>query len=376
MGERISADGMKRHTPHATRHTPNNAIARFVWRLAFGVWSLAFLPFASAEDSQRFAYGKAEMGVPFHITLYAEDEASAKAAADAAFARVAQLNAILSDYDPDSELSRLSRTSGQGKAVPVSRDLWRVLERAQALAVRTDGAFDITCGPLVNVWRRARRKRELPSEALLAEMRARVGHRHVRLDPAAQSVELLVPEMRLDCGAIAKGYAVDEALAVLKSRGITSALVAGSGDMAASGAPPGQEGWKIEDAALDTPGAPPAQVVVLKDRAIATSGDAFQYVEIADLRYAHIVDPRTGLGLTDHSLVSVLASDCLTADSLATAVSVLGPERGLRLIEETPGTAARVVRKLGAAIESCAWRQGVGAPSPRGFTGGEGAPTP
>ncbi len=297
-----------------------------------------------AAELQRFAYEKAAMGLPFRITLYAPDEAAADAAANAAYDRIALLNSIFSDYDPDSELSRLSRTSGQGRAVPVSGELWRVLERAQGLAERTDGAFDITCGPLVNVWRRARRKQELPAEALLAEMRGRVGFRKMRLDPAGQKVELLVPEMRLDCGAIAKGYAVDAALAVLTGRGIASALVAGSGDMAASGAPPGAAGWRIEVAALDVAAAPPAQIIFLRDGAIATSGDVFQYVEIDGRRYSHIVDPRTGLGLTDHSLVTVLAPDCLSADSLATAVSVLGPDRGLALIEETPEAAAHFAR--------------------------------
>ena len=305
---------------------------------------------ARAADLQRFAFEKAEMGLPFRITLYASDEAVAKAASDAAFARIAVLNSTFSDYDSDSELSRLSRTSGQGKAVPVSRDLWLVIERAQALAERTDGAFDITVGPLVNVWRRARRKQELPSAELIAEMRPRVGFKNVRLDPQARTVELLVPEMRLDCGAIAKNYAVDEALAVLKARGITSALVGGSGDMAAGDAPPGQPGWRIEVAALDVPGAPPPQIVFLKNRGIATSGDVFQRVEIGGKRYSHIVDPRTGYGLTDHSLVTVLAPDC-TAACLATAVSVLGPDRGLRLIEEVPASAARIARKPVEKIE-------------------------
>ena len=305
----------------------------------------------SARAAERFAFEKAEMGLPFRITLYASDEAVAKAAADAAFDRIAVLNSTFSDYDSDSELSRLSRTAGQGKAVPVSRDLWLVIARAQALAERTDGAFDITVGPLVNVWRRARRKQELPPPELIVEMRARVGFKKVRLDPQARTVELLMPEMRLDCGAIAKGYAVDEALAVLRSRGIARALVSGSGDMAAGDAPPDAPGWKIEVAALDVPGAPPAQIVHLENRAIATSGDIFQRVEIGGKRYSHIVDPRTGTGLTDHSLVTVLAPDCMTADSLATAVSVLGPERGLRLIEDTPDTAARIARKPGDKIE-------------------------
>jgi len=329
-----------------------------VFRFVFAVLVVAAPVFAEADALQRFAFEKAEMGLPFRITLYATNEEAARAAADAAFAKIAQLNAVFSDYDSDSELSQLSQTSGQGKAVRVSDDLWRVLERAQALAARTDGAFDITVGPLVNVWRRARRKQESPSAQLLEEMRARTGFRKLRLDVEKRTAELLMPEMRLDAGAIAKGYAIDEALAVLKQRGITRALVGGSGDMAAGNPPPGQPGWRIEVAPLDVPDAPPTQSVHLQNRAIATSGDVFQHIEIDGKRYSHIVDPRTGLGLTDHSLVTVLAPDCVTADSLATAVSVLGPERGLKLIDETPETAVHLVRKPGdkiEVVESRAW---------------------
>ena len=330
-------------------------------RFSAALLALVIAGAARAESLQRFVFEKAEMGLPFRVTLYAADEAQAKAAADAAFERIAVLNSVFSDYDPESELSRLSRTSGSGKAVPVSRDLWNVLERARALSERTDGAFDVTVGPLVNVWRRARRKQELPGAELIAEMKARVGWQQMKLDPAARTVELTKPDMRLDLGAIAKGYAIDAALAVLRERGITSALVGGSGDMAAGEPPPGEAGWKIEVAALDAPGAPPAQVVFLKNSAIATSGDVFQHVEIGGVRYSHIVDPHTGLGLTDHSLVTILAAACITADSLATAVSVLGPERGLRLVEETPGIAAHLVRKPGEKIEfveSSRWPRG------------------
>lgn len=312
-----------------------------------------------AGELQRFAFEKAEMGLPFRVTLYAEDEAAAKAAADAAFERVAVLNSILSDYDPDSEISRLSRTAGQGKAVPVSGDLWRVLERGQAMAQRTNGAFDVTVGPLVNLWRRARRKGEMPSAELVAEMRVRVGFRNLRLDPAHRTAELLVPEMRLDVGSIGKAYAVDAALAVLKQRGFPRALVAGSGDMAAGDPPPGEAGWRIEVAPLDAPGAPPPQIVLLANRAVATSGDVFQRVEIGGKRYSHIVDPRTGIGLTDHALVTVLAPDCATANSFSTAINVLGPERGLKLIDESPDVAARIARKPGERIEfveSIRWR--------------------
>src|SRR3954447_23760435 len=185
---------------------------------------------ARAQD-QRFVFEKAEMAVPFRITLYAPDADTARAVSDAAFRRVEALNSILSDYDPDSELSRLGQGSGQGQRVRVSTALWRVLERSQQIAEQSDGAFDVTVGPLVNLWRRMRRKAELPAPELLAEMRERVGWRNLRLFPETQSVELLKPDMRLDVGGIAKGFAADEALAVLKARGLSRALVAASGDI-------------------------------------------------------------------------------------------------------------------------------------------------
>ncbi len=305
----------------------------------------------AARPIRRFAYEKAEMGLPFRIILYAENEEKAKAAADAAFERIAQLNRVFSSYDPDSELSRLSRESGSHRAVPVTTDLWNVLERAQALAQRTDGAFDITVGPLVNLWRRARQKKELPSAKLIAEMKARVGWKNVVLDSEAKSAKLLLPAMRLDASAIAKGYAIDAAAKVLSERGIKSALITGSGDMVATDPPPGEVGWKIEVAPLDAPGGPPSELALLHNSAIATSGDISQHVEIGGVRYSHIVDPHTGFGLTDHSLVTVLGPNCTMVDGLSTAVSALGPERGLKLVEETPGVAARVVRKLGEKVE-------------------------
>ena len=290
------------------------------------------------------------MGLPFRIVLYAADQSSADTAAHAAFARLSELNSILSDYDTDSELSRLSQTAGHGQAVRVSDDLWRVLERAQYFARGTDGAFDITCGPVVSLWRKARRENRLPDQSKLDEARRAVGYDKLKLDARARTAELLAPYMRLDLGAIAKGYAVEEALKVLRACGIRSALVAGSGDMAASDAPPGTDGWRIELAPLDAPNAPVTEFVLLKNAALATSGDLFQHIEIDGVRYSHIVDPLTGVGLTDHSLVVVIARDGMTADALSTSVSVLGPERGLKFAE-SQGACARVVRQPAGQIE-------------------------
>jgi thiamine biosynthesis lipoprotein len=299
----------------------------------------------------RFEYEEPHMGLPFRIVLYAPAQAEADAAAAAAFRRVKQLNDIMTDYDADSELSRLSRSSGQGREVPVSEDLWRVLERAQALSEKSRGAFDITVGPCVLLWRKARREKKMPDPVRLAEARQAVGYQHIRLRSGRRVAELMVPNMRLDLGGIAKGYAVDEALKVLGQHGITRALVAGAGDLAVTDPPPGKPGWRVELAPLDVTNAPAARFVILSHAGLATSGDAFQRLEIDGKRYSHIVDPHTGIGLTDHSLVTAIGPDCMTADSLTKVVSVLGPGLGLKFIANTPRVEARVVRQPGAGVE-------------------------
>jgi FAD:protein FMN transferase len=306
----------------------------------------------SGEPEQKFTFEAVEMGTLFRITLYASNKGAAEAASAAARARVKTLNAALSDYLPESEINRLSLTSGQGRAVRVSDDLWNVLAFSQDMARRTDGAFDVTVGPLVKTWKHARRLEKMPAPELMARMLARLGYKKMLLDPLRQTVELLVPEMHLDVGGMAKGYAVDEALKVLTKQGITRALVAAGGDIAASDAPPGEAGWRIMIAPLDAGGAPPPRFVMLRNSAVSTSGDTHQRVEIGGVRYSHIVDPRTGLGITDHSLVSVLAPNCTTTDLLETTVAVLGPESGMKLIEDTAHAAAYIVRKPSDKVET------------------------
>ncbi len=307
---------------------------------------------AAEPELARYEYEQAQMGVPFRIVLYAPNKYMAKIAAHTAYQRVSDLNQILSDYETDSELNQLSRTSGQDKWVPVSPDLWNVLSRAQKLARQSDGAFDVTVGPCVSLWRYARRTHQMPNPVRLSEALKAVGHEKMQLDAQGRRVKLLVPGMKLDLGAIAKGYAVDEAIKALSSRGIKRALVAGSGDIAVSDPPPGKPGWRVDLGSLDVSNAPPARALVLSNMSLATSGDLFQRLEIDGKRYSHIVDPRTGIGLTDHSLVTVVARDCTTADSLATTVSVLGPKKGLELLRAYRGTAAHITRKTGDELET------------------------
>jgi thiamine biosynthesis lipoprotein len=295
-------------------------------------------------DAVRMSETRRLMGVPWTITLYAASEAAGREAAAAAFAEVERLNGILSDYDETSELSRLSAAAPTAAPVEVSDDLWRVLERSVAIRDATGGAFDPTVGPLTALWRQSRRSGALPLPDKLAAARAAVGPEKLVLDAERRAVRLEAPGMRLDLGGIGMGYAIDRALEVLRKRSIAAAMVDASGDVGVSGPPPGSPGWRIEVAPLD-PTATGAewQTLVLVDAAVTTSGDARQGVEIDGIRYSHIVDPRTGIGVVGPAAVTVIANDCTTADALATAASVLGAAEGLRAVAAEPGAAARFV---------------------------------
>lgn len=295
---------------------------------------------AGAEQKlARFASQQTHMGSSFHLVLYTMDEPTARRASDAAFTRVAQLDDALSDYDPESELMRLCDRAGEGP-VAVSDDLYRCLSRALDIARDSDGAFDPTVNPVNRLWRRARRDRKLPDPDLIAKARKLVGYQNVRLNADKRTVELLKPGMKLDLGGIAKGFAAQEAQAVLKAHGIQHAMVAAAGDIVVTGPPPGQDGWRIGIAPLDDPDAPPERLLSLQNTAISTAGDAERFVIIDGKRYGHILDPRTGESLIRHASVTVVAPDGATADGLDTAVFVMGPEAGLALVENTPGAAA------------------------------------
>jgi thiamine biosynthesis lipoprotein len=306
----------------------------------------------------RFEFVQPHMGTRFKIVLYAPDVATAQRASDAAFERIAELDNIMSDYRETSELMALSRQAG-GPPVRVSDDLLRILIRSQEVARQTGGAFDVTVGPIVQLWRRARRTGQMPDPERLSEARKRTGYDKLHIEEKTHTVRLDTPGMLPDLGGIAKGYAADQAIAVLKRHSIGQALVAAGGDIAVSNPPPGSSGWVIGIAPLDSPEKPPTRYLSLANAAVSTSGDAEQHVEIEGVRYSHIIDPKTGLGLTGRSSVTVVASDDTTADALATAVSVLGPERGLQVIDATPGAAALFLQASAHGVqifESKRWK--------------------
>jgi FAD:protein FMN transferase len=307
----------------------------FVFLLA-GLGSLRDL---DPPPLERFEFTQVHMGTQFRIVLYAADEAIAKKAADAAFARIAELDDIMSDYKPASELMQLCKKAG-GDPVPVSEDLFNAIARALEISRLTDGAFDITVGPVVRLWRRARRTLNMPDTDELAQALKLVGYKQVQIDAANRTVRLTAKGILLDLGGIGKGFAARAALEVLRRHGIRHALVAGGGDILVGDAPPQSPGWRIGIAPLDNPTAKPSRYVLLTNAAVSTSGDTEQYVVIDGKRYSHIVDPKTGLGLTVRMSCTVVATDGKTADGLATGLCVLGPARGLPVIEKTDGAAA------------------------------------
>jgi thiamine biosynthesis lipoprotein len=278
---------------------------------------------AGATDvaATRFEYSAPRMGTLIRIVLYAPAEPAARAAAAAAFTRISDLNRILSDYDPESEVSRLSRHA-PGTAVPVSAELFALLEESQRLAAESGGAFDITAGPIVRLWRHARQTDRLPAPAERAAALRAAGHAKLKLRAGDRTVTLLEAGMMLDFGGIAKGYAADAALAVLRQHGFSRAMVAAGGDLALGAPPPGATGWRIELAPFGGSLAAPL-VLVAADVAVSTSGDAEQYLEFDGVRYSHIVDPRTALGLTHPCAVTIIAGRGAQADGLATAGCVL-----------------------------------------------------
>jgi thiamine biosynthesis lipoprotein len=302
-----------------------------VW-LSLVLWLPA--PCRSLQPSQTFGaeFTEVHMGLPVRIVLHAGSESQAQDAARAAFRRIATLDQRLSDYRPDSELRRLEARAPEWTVV--SPELFSVLARAVEIARASGGAFDPTVGPLVALWRDARRTGRMPDPAALAAARTLTGWQKLGLDPKRRAVRLERRGMRLDLGGIAKGYILQEALRTMRDHAVTRALVESGGDIVAGDAPPDRLGWRIDVGTADA--AFGERAGRLTNQAIATSGATAQFVEIGGVRYSHVVDPRTGQGVTNHVLARVIGDDATTADAVATALTVLGPAGSRALLHRFP----------------------------------------
>ena len=290
--------------------------------MKFFLLSLLLTHSVRAED-RRFIFERPLMGTIFTITCHGPDKASANAAADAAFQRASEINAVASDYIADSEMLKLSGKTGQSNAI--SPSLFDLLQRAMHFARLTDGSFDPTLGPLTKLWRETRRNGKLPTSSTLESAKNASGYRLLTLDPTASTVNLTRSGMRLDLGGIAKGYAADAMFEAMKSRGFPATCIAAGGDLRLGDPPPEKTAWMIGIKNSDKETI--SEQVALSNCAVSTSGDLQQYVEIDGVRYSHIVNPATGLGLINQFVITVIAADATTSDALATAACVAGPER-------------------------------------------------
>lgn len=306
-------------------------------------------PFASAQSDSsssalmRCEYLESKMAVPVRIILYAPSRQTADEAAAAVYRRFDELNAALSDWSPESELVRACRTAGETlEPVDIGDDLYRVLEAARSYGELSGGAFDVSVSPVVKLWRRARSFGERPPEEYLQKAKNLIGPDHWKLIPPIDGnpARLCVTEknVRLDLGGIAKGFALDEGFKILRERGLTVALIDCGGDLVFGDAPPETDGWNVAVASLDH--RKPLQTRQMTNRATATSGDEFQFVEIQGVRYSHIIDPRSGEPLTQRSVVTIIAESATAADALASAVTVLGPKEGRTLVDQLPNVEA------------------------------------
>ena len=282
----------------------------------------------SEPGGERFQFTRVTMGVSTNIVVESSTREKAAEAAAAAFERIAEIEDAASDYRPQSELMRLCHGSQEvGAWVPVSDDLGSLLGTARAMSERTGGAFDVTVGPAVALWRAARKSGRLPEASALADARGRIDWRAVEIRTGPPMARLMKKRMGLDMGGIAKGYAAQEAVRVLERRGLPRCLVALAGDVYAGAAPSGQAGWRVEvrgdrsEAVIGT--------LLVEHAAVSTSGDVEQFVKVDGVRYSHIVDPRTGVGIVGGMAVTAIGEDGAYVDAADTGGVVLGLE-GMR----------------------------------------------
>lgn len=303
-----------------------------------------------SRAQEKYVFEQLEMGSPFTITLYCKDPALAARAADAAFKKAEALNEILSDYKDSSEINRLSLTGGQGRYVPVSAPLFDILQRGVEAGRLSGGAYDISIGPLVILWRIARKTKVFPDSDAIHAALQKTGYRYIHPDTALHAVMLEKKGMRLDAGGLGKGFVAAAALEVLDQNGIDCAMVNAGGKIVTGQPPPGKQGWLIGINAPEEKEELLPQLLLLKEMSVATSGDIYRYVEFNGKRYSHIVDPGTGIGLTRRRNVTAIAKDGCTADWLATACSILSTRKSMKLIKKIPGAALLITERKKARI--------------------------
>ena len=286
----------------------------------FFIILLLFICF-EVHGQGRFEYAHQQMGTQIRLVFYTTNNDKADSVASLAFNRIDALNKKLSDYLDNSELNLLANQVQ--KEVVVSDDLYGVLKKANEVSEATNGAFDVTAGTLIQLWRKTRKTKILPTKLQLEIAKEHVGYKYITF-PKKNVVLLNANTIQLDLGGIGKGFTADEVIKVLELNGVTSALVDMGGDILVSNPPPGKEHWVLAFSYCNEKGKEVTKKIGLKDAAVATSGDMYQYVEIEGEKYSHIINPQTGMALNNNVQVTTIAKNATEADALASAFSVMG----------------------------------------------------
>ena len=285
------------------------------------------------------------MGTVVEISVIPADEEAIKEAFDA----IKKVDELMSTYKPESEISILNR-QGENHLSPQTS---QIIQEAIKFSEMTEGAFDITCRPLINLWKRAKKEAKIPTLQEIEEAKRLVSYKKIALED--DLVKLQQPGMQIDLGGIAKGWAVDKAIQALKKRGVRAALINAGGDLYALG----RRGlWKKWEVGIQHPRDQEKILTTLEvsDKGVATSGDYRRYFTLEGRRFSHIVDPRTGETVEEVPMsVTVVAPDATTADALATGIFVLGPEEGMKLIESLPGIEGLIVSEGMRMDSSSGW---------------------
>jgi FAD:protein FMN transferase len=286
------------------------------------------------------------MGTFARIVAVARHERQAISCIEAGFGELKRIDAIMSDYKQDSQLSKVNREAF-ANPVKVSSELFEILQKSVEYSKLTNGAFDITVGPLVDLWHKAGETNTMPDENTLTSVKSRVGYKKLILDANEQTVRFAVEGMRLDLGAIAKGYAVDKAVEAMQRCGASGGMVDAGGNIRCFGMHANRNIWMFglqdpNSANKNEMGQIPI-VMKLKDMSVATSGDYRRFVTVGGKKVSHIIDTSSATGAKKLSSDTIIAVKAVDADALSTAVNVLGVEKGLTLIESLDGVEAILI---------------------------------
>ncbi|MDY0092175.1 MAG: FAD:protein FMN transferase [Candidatus Vecturithrix sp.] len=321
-------------------------LAGLVFSSVFGYWALS----QGKAAPKLYRQSQFLLDTLIEIMVFASDEHDAHTAISAAYTEIGRIESLLSRYSPESQISLVNQSAGKEQFPSVAHEVFAIVQRSLDYAVMTDGLFDMTIGPVIDAWSIGTPRERIPDQAELHQLLHLVDYRKIVMK-SEQGIRLPEPGMALDLGGIAKGYAIDQAIAILREHGVIMALVNAGGDIRCLGTKADGTPWRV---GIQHPREKTeiSGVVSLRDAAVATSGDYERYFLQQGIRYHHIIDPGTGMPARACQSVTIVAQTAEQADVLATAVFVMGPERGLAFLNEHPGIEGMIVRADGEFLFS------------------------